>query len=417
MTYTAVDALGFAGGMTCGVVQSGFELRGKREMPGGFGVRNCEANRHVLGYGWRSEVGPAETWTPLPVDFVFGNPPCSGFSVMSNKKFRGMDSSINDCMWNFARYAARCRPPIAAFESVRSAYSQGADLMRRLRVELETLTGQPYDLYHVYHNATELGGAAFRPRYFWVASAVPFGVEYPNLRPPTLAEVLGDLLDLRRTWESQPYRRPASWWSEPARRPDGVVDGHVWKDNPYVKRARDLLHAAEAAGVGWPQGWPIQKVAKETYARTGQVPQSWHDSTWAAKYVANDFQMGFTTMSRWRWNEPGRVITGGALGLTMHPLEDRPFTHREAARIMGFPDDWRILPLKRNAGLRATWGKGVSVQCGRWIGEQVVAALDGQPGSFRGEQVGDREWFLDPKQLGRRPSTARVTNREVELVR
>lgn len=399
--YRAVDVFGFAGGMTCGVVQSGFKLVGKRELPGGFGVRNCEANRHILGNDWTAQVGDPSTWTPLDVDFVFGNPPCSGFSVMSNKKFRGADSKINDCMWHFTRYAARCRPPIAAFESVRSAYSQGADLMRRLRVELESLTAQPYDLYHVYHNATELGGAAIRPRYFWVASAVPFGVEYPTLRPPTLAEVLGDLQDLDNTWEAQPYRWPASWWSASARRPDGVVDGHVHKMNPYVKRAVDLLAAADDCGIGWPQGWPIQKVAKAVYAKTGAVPASWHESTWAAKYTANDFQMGFTTMSRWRWNEPGRVITGGALGLTMHPIEPRPFTHREAARIMGFPDDWRILPLRGVGGLDMTWGKGVTTHCGRWLGTQVTNALDGQPGWYRGEPIGEREWFLDPKHARR----------------
>jgi hypothetical protein len=77
--YTAIDALGFAGGMTLGIVQSGFKLVGKRELPGGFGVPNCLANRHLLGTDWDVEVGPAEEWTPVrDAELLFGNPPCSG---------------------------------------------------------------------------------------------------------------------------------------------------------------------------------------------------------------------------------------------------------------------------------------------------------------------------------------------------
>lgn len=77
--YRAVDVMGFAGGFTLGVVQAGFELAGKRELPGGFGVANCEANRHLLGDHWRTEVSTWEGWTPLrDVQLLFGNPPCSG---------------------------------------------------------------------------------------------------------------------------------------------------------------------------------------------------------------------------------------------------------------------------------------------------------------------------------------------------
>lgn len=77
--YRALDVMGFAGGFTLGVVQAGFKLVGKRELPGGFGVANCEANRHLLGNDWRTEVGPSEEWTTVrDVQLLFGNPPCSG---------------------------------------------------------------------------------------------------------------------------------------------------------------------------------------------------------------------------------------------------------------------------------------------------------------------------------------------------
>lgn len=76
--YTAVDCQGFAGGMTLGMVQAGFKLVGKREHTGGFGVPNCEANRHLLGNDWTAQSGDAKTWEVVPnVELVFGNPPCS----------------------------------------------------------------------------------------------------------------------------------------------------------------------------------------------------------------------------------------------------------------------------------------------------------------------------------------------------
>ena len=109
MTYTAIDCQCFAGGFTLGLVQAGFKLIGKREMKGGFGVANCEANRHLLGVDWDAEAVSPEAWS-VPqggADLVAGNPPCSGFSVLSSKEFRGADSKINACMWAFAEYAAR----------------------------------------------------------------------------------------------------------------------------------------------------------------------------------------------------------------------------------------------------------------------------------------------------------------------
>ena len=197
MTHRAIDVLGFAGGFTLGVVQAGFELVGKRELPGGFGVPNCEANRALLGDRWRSEACAETEWS-VPgggAEWVFGNPPCSAFSVMSSKEFRGADSKINHCMWAFVGYVARVRPQVAVFESVQQAFTKedGHVLMRRLRAHLEEATGDTWTLYHVRHNVYTLGGPAERRRYFWVAARLPFGVEPPDREPThTLVDVIGD---------------------------------------------------------------------------------------------------------------------------------------------------------------------------------------------------------------------------------
>ncbi len=389
--YRAVDCQGFAGGFTMGMVQAGFTLVGKREMKGGFGVANCEANRHLLGTQWHSEAVEPETWSVVDADVVFGNPPCSGFSVMSAKDFRGADSKINHCMWAFVEYAARVRPQIAIFESVQNAYTStgGHALMRALRCDLEARTGLRYALYHVRHNAVAVGGAAIRRRYFWLASQVPFGIETPSFpRYPVLNDVIGDLVNLGQTWQAQPYRAPASWWSDSRRSPDGSVDGHVGLDNPLVRRMRDLM-----AGVTWEPGMCIGDVCRKHWDVHGKLPDSFRGTE--EKIVKNDFQMGFTTPVRWHGDRYGRVVTGGGLHNVVHPHLDRTITHREAARILGFPDDWRIAPLRKVSGLNMTWGKGITVDCGRWIGEWIRAALNSTPGSFSGTTVGDNEFDID----------------------
>lgn len=391
MTYTAIDCQGFAGGFTLGAVQAGFQLVGKREMKGGFGVANCEGNRQLLGQDWHAEAVDPAMWS-VPdggADLVFGNPPCSGFSVLSSREFRGADSKINACMWAFAEYAARVRPQIAIFESVQLAFTQGHSLMRDLRARLEDLTGEQWDLHHVLHNALSVGGPAMRKRYFWVASRVPFGVDTPKLEwIPELRDIIGDLQGLYDTWQPQPYRRPPTWYSRRLRSPNGFVDGHKFVDNPNTRRTRELLHA-----VDWKPNEHAQAVTKRYFDLYGALPPLWDHLT--EKLKGQDFFQGFNTPTMWNPDHHARVITGAGLLNSVHWREKRTYTHREAARILGFPDTWLIEPIQHISGLFMTWGKGITVDCGRWVADLARRALDGSPAEGTGEPIGDREFLHD----------------------
>lgn len=390
----AIDVMGFAGGFTLGTVQAGFELVGKREMPGGFGVPNCEANRHLLGDGWTAQVGSPESWEGVAdVAYVFGNPPCSGFSLLSSKGFRGVDSPINHCMWAFAGFVAKTRPLVAAFESVTQAFTQGITLMRSLHAKLVEDTGIPYRLYHVKHNNLAVGGVAIRKRYFWVVSQVPFGVEHPTLdRTPVLWDAIGDLEHAPVTWELQPRRAQPSWWAEREVAHGDTFDGHFYQVNPEFQRAMDLLPVAEP----WEYRKTISYMARRYYELKGELPESWARN--GAKYIAKNFEnMGYHQLIRWDPHQPARVITGGAMYAILHPTQYRLFTHREVARVMGFPDDWRVLPLKPVSNLRLTWGKGIPVTSGRWLSHWVKRSINGQPGSITGEPTdeGKMESIID----------------------
>jgi site-specific DNA-cytosine methylase len=390
---TAIDCQGFAGGFTLGTVQSGFRLVGKREMRGGFGVFNCEANRHLLGEHWEAQVADPAEWVPYKVDFVFGNPPCSGFSTLSPKAFRGMDSKINDCMWAFAHFAASCYPQVAIFESVQAAFKKGQSLMQALRERVEALTHRRWNLYHVLHNAVSVGGCAQRKRYFWVISQVPFGIEPPGLtRIPSLQSAIGDLLPLEFTFDPQPYRAQPSWWAQPRISPDGLVDGHQYHDGSYYRKSLELI--TDQTGP-WEEGQRLQQRMQMYYEKYGDLPDSWE--TRKKNLIRSDFWCGASQLTRWRWKEPARVITGAGLESVLHPVVDRPLTHREVARIMGFPDTWYCRTFEdAKSVIRQTWGKGIPVDCGRWISGWARQAILGNPGSDQGEPVGgDHEFLID----------------------
>lgn len=394
--YRFVACQTFAGAFDMGMVQAGFELVHKVEQKGGFGMPNCLANRDLLGHNWTHQSGDYRAWEAPNVEVIASNPPCSGWSAMTDTKYRGADAKVNACMWALMEYAARVKPQIIIMESVRQAYTTGRTMMTALRDDLEAKSGLKYDLYHVMQDAIELGGAAVRKRYFWVASQIPFGVDFPVVkRTPLLPDVIGDIENLAETWQLQPYRQPASWWAEKSRSARGVVDGHTTRTGVAHRRTLELVELGECLGDPWQQSWHIGQYAKHIYGRHGCLPESWNHMM--PKLLTTDFHMGYISTTRWDNSRAARVITGGALDLVLHPTQPRFISHREVARIMGFPDDWRILPLRHQSSLKMTWGKGVTVQCGKWIGDNVRNALDGSPGSIVGTPVGDREWLIKRK--------------------
>lgn len=456
----AVDVHGFGGGFTLGTVQAGFDLIAKKSRGVGFGVLNTLANRHLLGEDWEVQSESPEMWTKeTDVDLVFGNPPCSGFSTLSPKHFRGMDSSINDCMWEVANYAGSVAPTMMIFESVQQAYSQGADLMTQLRDRLEELSGHKYDLYHVLHNNAGLGGASIRKRYFMtcIRSGLPFGVEecatrwdfeknrlevYEPTDVVTLSELFRDLEPLGLTMEEQSYpsahrrnEKPLEWkdgewhgerdgWIEVMNASEwvrqhmhsgtGTVDGHHISWSPTFQRIKDV--ALNDAGVKWRGGDRISDVLVRIYEKTGSLPKSFDymsrkpmldnhgrkmvDDNGKTimepvnkidRLVETDFAMGHNQPVRWRGDRMARVITGGAVHLVVHPNLDRTLTQREAARIQGFPDAWKIWPVRFAPDLGPGWGKGVPVHAGRWVAYWAKESMEGRPGSITGTPVEGKE--------------------------
>lgn len=352
---TAVDCQSFAGGFAYGVVKSGFRLLAKREQAGAFGTAVMEGNRQVLGNDWQAQDGPMDSWTPVGADLVFGNPPCSGFSQLTttSRDQEWLDEQKN-CMYDFASYAAKCSPLIAIFESVQAAYHDGRELMLHLRDLLEQGTGGQYTLYHVLHDVADLGGSQNRPRYFWVASRIPFGVTLTKREPKTLRQTISDLETL----------------------PLGAVEGH--KPLPAPRGAR-LSKLAEL------NDWAEGERANVVGSRHPEVELDANDKRVKGSYTA----------LRLKYDSVCKVIVGDAPERFVHPTQPRLLTLREVARITGFGDDWKIEPYTHPQSRSRWFGKGITVQAGTWISTMAREAIVGQARPHQGRLIGDREYLID----------------------
>jgi site-specific DNA-cytosine methylase len=372
-----VDCQCFAGGLTYSFVSEGFELVGKREHTGGFGVPACEGNRHVLGDGWETEMTDPTLWTPKRVDVVAGNPPCSGFSSLNTGKNRGIDAPINQCMRDFTMFAAKCKPIITVMESVQQAFSKGRPLMVSLRESLEAITGEKYTITHLLHSCAALGGTQLRRRYFLVMSRVPFGVEQLEwTRCKTGWSHIEHLENAKETWDDV-----------------GHGDSHHDVEDDHHVRVRKLLEIARLEE-GEKIGVAIDRAQDAGYTLKDFEAIGWpaHACIACSVDAAHD---GFHSVERVRRNGLWPVISGGSLGQQIHPTKPRCMTYRELATLMGYPKEWSLKMAPDHKTGPAWLGKGVTTHCGKWCAKWVARALNGQPGDMIGEEIGDREFKVN----------------------
>lgn len=395
MTYKFLDVQGFAGAFSCAATQAGMELVGKVEKEGGFGVPLMEANRVFLGDKWEAQIGDPATWQPVNADVVVATPPCSGFSSMTAgiAGQHGIDAPINQCMRDLIGYAIKVKPQVVCMESVGQAFTKGLPLMRWLRQKISDETGIEYHATHVMQNNLSTGGCTNRRRYFLVLSQVPFGVErYDLKRVATLDDALSDLRGLDISWEPQPYADDATWWSAQRRSVSDMVDGHMDPpDGPYKRRIYDMAGSEKA--VPWLPGEGDTDMLRRWYETHGSLPDSWDyvspgkEASRADQMVARGFKMGgFSKPKHWPWDMPGRVVNGAGPIQIWHP-DGRFVTHREVARLMGFPDDWVVGTAKESKQLISYWGKGTSVSPAKWLMDWVKSSLEGNPGSYVGDEL------------------------------
>ena len=397
MTHEFVSVNGLGGAMELGFVQNGFDLM-HRTGSLDLGAPLVEGNRKLMGWKWEANLTDNQrTWDRSSPAIVIGNPPCSAFSTLTRKDLRGDSAKVLQFTREMVDYPLLQKTPplLIAIESVQQAFSTGRKFFQSERERLEEGTGHKYDLVWLMHSNASLGGASTRKRVFVVYTRMPFGVEYAQpTRVARFGDCVRDLEGLALTPHKQGYRRPPTWWSSARRATDGV-DGHF-----NSKKANDqfsaLMDIAASIGKPWMPNEPLEDVLRRVHGAGRTRPHEWNRNL--DKLVQKNFQLGMNQTSMWDPEKQGRVVTGTGPYMSVHYAEHRMLTYRECARLQGFPDTWRIWPARDYNKLGASWGKGVPVDAGRWLGNWVKEALEGTPGTVQGEIIGDRERKVDITQ-------------------
>lgn len=339
MTYRLIDLFSGAGGMTLGFSDPRFG--GDFECV--LAVDNDAASiaTHAANFGGQTVCGDIEKWLEksphIPeADVVIGGPPCQGFSLL-NKKRAG---DTRRALWRpYLEVVKRSGANIFVMENV-------AELFRSPELE------------DIRRYAAKLG--------FVTQAAVLNTADYgaPQTRKRTV------VLGWRPKETIMPSFPPDRTHAEPEK----------GSELPRWKTVRDAI-----ADLGNPRGKEIgteptydlhfgRSPTAKSIARYKAVPPGGNRFDLQAnardltpKCWINKGSGGTDLFGRLWWDRPSVTIRTEFFkpekGRYLHPTKHRPITHREAARLMGFPDDFIFV--------------GTKVEIARQIGNAVPPPLAG----------------------------------------
>jgi DNA (cytosine-5)-methyltransferase 1 len=346
---TVLDLFAGCGGMTSGFVSAGFrsvsavewDLHAAATYAANFG------EDHMF---W----GDIAEYREVPTaDVVIGGPPCQGFSNLGS---RDPDDPRNSLWREYVRVVLQANPQVFVLENV-DRFSKSDEFALLLD---ELTDGRLKKWRHqdwAVVNAADYGVPQRRQRTIVVASRVgPIA-----LPKPTHAKNGADGLKRWATVRSAIGRVPA--WPETTELPDSRVEmfGEIV---PGIFKSRDI-HIGRN-----PQ--PQSLLRYDCIPPGGgrfDLPDELMPDCWANKPTGTTDVMG-----RMKWSEPSLTIRTEFFkpekGQYLHPEWDRdeptkrvnrPITHREAALLQTFPNDF-------------LWC-GTKIQIAKQIGNAVPARL------------------------------------------
>jgi DNA (cytosine-5)-methyltransferase 1 len=254
---------------------------------------------------------------------VVGGPPCQGFSSAG---LRQRDDHRNSLVGCFAQKVTELRPPAFIFENVEGFLTaEGGDRVIEL---LAPLISAGYRIHLRKINAANYGVPQHRKRVVAIGG-------------------LG--------WDpSFPLPTHSAFGAPGAHR---AVRG--LPHTPTISDAFMALPRPTAEAPGFPQGHfyrPLKDIElqRATALKPGQTMRDLPEALQHESFQRRAFRRvmdGTPTerrggapsgIKRLKPDEPSKAITGGAYAEFLHPIEHRPLTIRECARLQTFPDEFEF---------------------------------------------------------------------------
>lgn len=334
---TTVDLFAGAGGLSLGFERSGLGYEPQ------FAVEIDPAAARTFKGHFGCEVydGPIENVEIFPfADVVIGGPPCQGFSPLGRDRDDHTRSQLNELWQQFLRVVRQVKPKAFVIENV-PEFQRSAQFGRLLQLMDDDPELQVYGYAYGVLHAADYGVPQSRRRGIFMAVRDMAEVPWPP--PPTHGPHAPD---------GQPYCTVQDAIGDLSAEADGfdVAFNRAGEQNLHFgRRPRDTSLARYRA---IPEGGNRFDLARN---RPDLLPRCWADKPTGTTDV----------MGRLWWDRPSVTIRTEFFkpekGRYLHPVADRPITHREAARLQEFPDDFIF--------------EGSKIEIARQIGNAVPVGL------------------------------------------
>lgn len=341
--YRVLDLFAGCGGFTQGFLEArGFQSIAAVELDAD------AAATYGVNFGAHVFNGDIADWLRhenLPeADVVVGGPPCQGFS---NLGLRRVDDPRNRLWQHYVHTIERVEPSVFVMENVPDFLK--SDEFRTLAAETGpsgTLRNYNLDFVDIL-DASHFGAAQRRKR----AVVIGRRRDLPPL-PPLVGTTVNAPPTVRQVLEGVPHRvteteLPAS-------------SGPYSSRQLHVTRNFRPISLRRFAAI--PEGGNRFNIHPEDLA-----------PCWRKHRTGSGDVMG-----RLRWDQPSVTIRTEFYkpekGRYLHPTEDRPITHYEAALIQGFPQDFKWVGSKTSIGRQI--GNAVPIPLGASIARHLRRWLD-----------------------------------------
>lgn len=271
------------------------------------------------------------------LDLLSGGAPCQSFSYAGNRL--GLEDARGTLFYHYALFLKKLQPKMFLFENVRGLESH--DSGKTFKLIRSIFAEEGYAIYKRVLNAWDYGVAQKRERLFTIGirsdlnNGVDFRFPLTNIYKPVLRDVLKNV-PVSPYIPYSDYKRKIF---------DLVPPGGYWKDIPE-DIAKEYMKSCWYMGGG----------------RTG-------------------------ILRRLSLDEPSlTVLTSPTQKQTerCHPIETRPFSIRENARIQSFPDDWEFVGSVAEQYRQI--GNAVPVNLAYAVALQIKKSLEQICGHYNGLQ-------------------------------
>lgn len=360
-SYRLVDLFAGCGGMTLGFAAT------KRFLPvfaNDFNAQALESYRanfdpsakHSIGGDIVELVAARRDQIPR-AEVVIGGPPCQGFSLLNKKR---MGDPRRQLWYQFMRVVEHCGAKVIVMENVRQLLTSPEF------IQIEQAL-HDFGFHHVESRvlcAADYGVPEMRYRTIIMASKEgPISLPRPTHFDPRKIPTLSAQSDFFGKRALRPWRTvTAAIGDLPSPIGTGIRDDPPPLDLHFGRSPTQMSKERYEAIPPGGNRFDLQR------NRPDITPDCW----------IRKKQGGTDLMGRLWWDRPSVTIRTEFFkpekGRYLHPDQNRPITHREAARIQSFPDSFKFRGSKIEIAKQI--GNAVPPLMAKAIAKQVIACLE-----------------------------------------